>query len=201
MCYMFWSLVQNPVVEYTETYHSDKIYEHLEAWCWTCYCEAMWLREDTVLGLKPEDTVYFLFISSTILWCVFNWKCSCSCCLHIVTPYVQLRSVVIKLTLSSSLLTLMQGSAWRGGIRFGSREKMIPQKPRAISAPDVRGVLQACFGWIEQLTGWLYCMLLTERKKCSFSGLCQAMEANNQTAVMLLSEAQTECSNHGPVSQ
>lgn len=103
--------------------------------------------------------IYFLFISSTILWCVFRWKCSRSRCLHIVTPYVQLRSVVIKLTLSSSRLTLMRGSAWLEGIRFGSREKMIPQKPRAISAPDVRG--EACFGRIEQLTGWLSCMLLT----------------------------------------
>lgn len=133
--------------------------------------------------------IYFLFISSTILWCVFRWKCSRSRCLHIVTPYVQLRSVVIKLTLSSSRLTLMRGSAWLEGIRFGSREKMIPQKPRAISAPDVRG--EACFGRIEQLTGWLSCMLLTEKKKFSFSVLCQAMEVNNQTAVMLLSEAQT----------
>ncbi len=93
ICYVFWSLVQNPVVEYTETHHSEKTYEHSEAWCWTCYYEAMWLREDTVLGLKPEDIVYFLFISSTIIWSVFSWKCNRSCGLHIVTPYVQLRSV------------------------------------------------------------------------------------------------------------
>ncbi len=99
-------------------------------------------------------------------------------------------SVVIKLTLGSALLTLMWGSTWWGESGLGLEKKWSFKSP-GLSPPDVRGVLQACFGWIEQLTGWLSCMLLTERKKCSFSGLCQAKEANNQTAVMLFSEAQT----------
>lgn len=54
-------------------------------------------------------------ISSTILWCVFNWKC----CTHYVSL---LQSIVSKWTINSSL-KLMRGTAWWGGIRCWSREK------------------------------------------------------------------------------
>lgn len=151
--------------------------------------------------------IYSMFIPSTILWCVFSWKCNCSYCLCIVAPYVcPLWSVVIKLTLSSSLFTVMRESAWQEGIRFGSREKKWSPKSPGPSPPLMWGewsrlVLAGLSSW--QADSHACCW---QRGRNAASQVC-ARQWRPTTKQLWCSfqkpglYSQTACSDHGPVSQ
>ncbi len=112
-------------------------------------------------------------------------------------------SVVIKLTLGSALLTLMWGSTWWGGIRLGSREKIILQKPRAVSTwceASAPGLF-----WLDWAVDRLTLLHAADRKE--EMQLLRSARPRRPTTKQLWCSfqkprlySQTACSKHGPVA-